>query len=44
MYRTEALYDERNQLKQNIQFDDNSENKDTTRVFINEKEVWYISL
>lgn len=42
MYRTRELYDERNQLKQAVHF--NNLNHLNDRTFINEKDVRYINL
>lgn len=42
MYRTKELYDERNQCKKTIHFD--KSNQMNNRIFINEKDVRYITL
>ena len=42
MYISKELYDARNILKQDIHFQENNQPQDT--LFINEREVWYISL
>lgn len=44
MYRNKELYDERNELKQNIHFQQDNQNQRSDTIFINEREIRYVSL